>query len=48
VLIIGLGSIGGETAKKFHYGFGCKVTGVKRNIKNVPKELSFLENVITE
>lgn len=31
-LIVGLGSIGGEIAKKCHYGFNMKVIGIKRNI----------------
>lgn len=30
-LVIGLGGIGSEIAKKLHYGFNVNVTGVKRN-----------------
>ena len=31
-LIIGLGSIGGEIAKKCYYGFNMNIIGVKRNV----------------
>ena len=46
VLIVGLGGIGGEVAKKFHYGFSSNIYGVKNNIKKIPKDLQFVKKVI--
>ena len=38
-MVVGLGSIGGEIAKKLHYGFNMKVIGVKWNPEFIPEDL---------
>ncbi len=45
---MGLGSIGGFVAKKFYYGFGMEVVGVKRNVNKVDPEIrKCVQDVIT-
>jgi len=46
-MIIGLGGIGSEIARKLHYGFNVKVIGVKKNKNTVEEDtFNYVENVI--
>ena len=47
VLVVGIGSIGQEIAKRFKYGLNMKITGVKRDINNIEHLKDLVEDVIT-
>ena len=47
VLVVGIGSIGQEIAKRFKYGLNMKITGVKRDLTKTEHLKGLVEDVIS-
>jgi lactate dehydrogenase-like 2-hydroxyacid dehydrogenase len=47
VLVLGVGSIGQEIAKKFKYGFGMNISGVERDATKIANSKDLLDEVLS-